>query len=154
MTTTVQEFLAASIANTKNELINALLALPEDKRGWSPADTARTALNMAAECAINNGFTADLILSRKWPDHNLATHFQERADLAAKDLGTLSGLLDKNTLRVIEVIRAVPTTDLDLPIETPYGNGPLSGICAYPYWNMSYHLGQINYIGTILGQTN
>jgi hypothetical protein len=151
MTKTTQEFLAFSTENTKKELLSALQALPEDKRGWSPASTARTALNMVAECAMNNGFTADLIVSRKWPNRDHQAYLSERDALAAGDWETLRALLEKNTEKLIAVIRAVPTEDLDIAVETPYGNGPLSGICAYPYWNMSYHLGQITYIATILG---
>jgi hypothetical protein len=151
MTKTTQEFLAFSTENTKKEMLTALLSLPEDKRNWSPAQTARTALDMVAECAMNNGFTADLIVSRKWPGQDRQAYLSQKAALANGDWEELRALLDKNTEKVVGVIRSVPTEDLDITVETPYGNGPLSGICAYPYWNMSYHLGQINYIATILG---
>ncbi|HEX5322928.1 MAG TPA: hypothetical protein VFW40_04020, partial [Capsulimonadaceae bacterium] len=78
-------------------------------------------------------------------------YLKKKGELATGDWEALRTLLEKNTELVIAVIRAVPDEDLDIPVETPYGNGPLSGICAYPYWNMSYHLGQINYIASILG---
>ena len=151
MTSTVQEFLAMSTENAKNELVQALLNLPEDKRAWSPSATARTALDMVAECAINNGFTVGLIESHEWPKRDWPTYQSEKAELAAGDWGALRTLLEKNTEQAIAAIRAVPNADLDIQVETPYGTGPLSGICAYPYWNMSYHLGQINYIASQLG---
>jgi len=31
------------------------------------------------------------------------------------------------------------------------GNQSLAEVMAYPYWNMSYHQGQINYIASLLG---
>jgi len=151
MSNTIQTFLASVTETTKNDLVAALLSLPQDKRAWSPADTARTAMDMVAECAMNNGVTAELIETRKWPGHDRDTYLKDKAALAAGDWEALHTLLEQNTERLIAVLRAVPDKDLDIPIETPYGSGPLSGICAYPYWNMSYHLGQINYIASILG---
>jgi hypothetical protein len=100
---------------------------------------------------MNNGVTAALIETRRWPDRDHATYLKDKAVLADGDWEALRALLEKNTGRLIAVLRAVPDSDLDIPVETPYGTGPLSGICAYPYWNMSYHLGQINYIASLLG---
>lgn len=151
MPTTVQEFLADATQRSATELVEALLRLPEDKRAWKPSDTARSAIDLVAECAINNGVTADLVVTRKWGADDYPVYLQKKAALAAGDWGTLKALLETNTQRFIDTVRAVPTEDLDIPIETPYGTGPLSGVCSYPYWNMSYHLGQINYIATILG---
>ncbi len=151
MPNTVQEFLADATERSATELVAALLHLPEDKRAWKPSDTARSAINLVAECAINNGVTADLIITRKWAASDYPAYIQKRDALAAGDWETLKSLLDENTKRFAAVVRAVPTEDLDIPIETPYGTGPLSGVASYPYWNMSYHLGQINYIATILG---
>jgi hypothetical protein len=151
MPTTVQEFLADATQRTMTELVEALLRLPEDKRAWKPSDTARSAIDLVAECAINNGVTADLVVTRKWAASDYSVYLQKKAALAAGDWETLKTLLETNTQKFIDTVRAVPTEDLDIPVETPYGTGPLSGIGAYPYWNMSYHLGQINYIASILG---
>jgi len=151
MPNTLQTFLASATETTKNELVAALLSLPEDKRAWSPADSARTALDMVAECALNNGITAGVIEARKWSGPDFNTYLKDKTALANGDWEALRALLEQNTERLIAVLRAVPDNDLDVTIETPYGTGPLSGVCAYPYWNMSYHLGQINYIVSILG---
>src|SRR5215813_3429926 len=61
MQTSLQGFLAGATEKAAADLEAAVLRIPEDKRGWNPTDTARSALNMAAECAILNGSTATLI---------------------------------------------------------------------------------------------
>jgi len=63
----------------------------------------------------------------------------------------LNSLLEVNLEKVASVIRSVPDKDLDIELEMPWGKGTIGQIIAYPYWNMSYHEGQINYIASILG---
>jgi len=151
MSNTTQAFLADTTQRAVTSIATALLNLPEDKRNWSPGGNARTALDMVAECAINNDVTATLIEARRWADHDHGAYLARKADLVAAGWDAVKELLDKNTERLVAVIRAVPDDALDIPVETPYGGGPLSGIMTYPYWNMSYHEGQINYIAAILG---
>jgi hypothetical protein len=151
MPITLQEFCADAARQAAIDLEAALLRLPEDKRGWSPAEKARTALDQAAECAMLNGKTAELIQTRKWPaGGSMEDFFREKAELA-RDWNAVKALLDQNTAKAAEAIRAVPDEDLGIEVQMPWGPMPLSKIIAYPYWNMSYHEGQINYIASILG---
>jgi len=151
MSITLQAFFADAARQAAADLEAALLRLPEDKRNWSPAEKARTALDQAAECAMLNGYTVDLIQTRKWPaDYSFDAFFREKAELA-RDWNAVKVLLNQNTAKAAEAIRAVPDEDLGIQIQMPWGLMPLSKIIAYPYWNMSYHEGQINYIASILG---
>ena len=150
MSNTIQDFLAVSTLKGAADIAVALLRLPEDRRTWSPAETSRTAMDMLAECAINNGITADVIEARKWVGEPFDVYIQKKRDLAAQGWEVIEPLLKENTDRVVAVIKSVPGEALAIEIETPYGTGPLSGIMSYPYWNMSYHEGQINYIASIL----
>ncbi len=152
MPTTFQDIMAAATQKAATDLAAALLALPEDKRNWSPAKTARTALNMAAECAIANGLTIKVIETCAWQgfEGGQEKFYEQRDALAAGDWETLQAMLIENTSRFAAAIRLVGNEALDIEIETPYGTMPLSEMMSYPYWNMTYHLGQINYIASIL----
>lgn len=146
----LQEFLAGATKKAAADLEAALLRLPEDKRGWSPKGSARTALDQCAECAILNGSTAELIQSRTWKaDFDFAAFERSKNELA-QDWPALKALLDENTAKVVAAIRAVPDEDLNVAIETPFGMMTLTQILSYPFWNMSYHEGQINYIASLL----
>lgn len=148
---TLQEFLAAATQKAADELAAALLRLPEDKRAWSPGGTARTALDQVAECAILNGYTTELIQARTWQTDAFANFPQEKADLSAQTWDALSARLQENTARVIAAIRAVPDEALPEEIALMGTTQTFAQILAYPYWNMIYHQGQINYIASVLG---
>ena len=68
---------------------------------------------------------------------------------ATGDLNDLRELLEANTQRVAAVIRATPDDAMGVKIDTPYGVMTIAQSIAYPYWNMSYHQGQINYIASL-----
>src|SRR5579862_2400619 len=97
MPNTLQEFLTASTEKALTELIAAVEALPEAQRSWSPADKGRTALDQAAECAILNGSTAQVIASRSWViGSDFERFLKDKAELA-QDWDRIKTLLQENT---------------------------------------------------------
>ncbi len=152
MSLTVQEFLARGTAKAAEDLEAALMRVPEDKRKWSAMGEARTALDQVAECAILNGSTAKLIVTRTWDmSSGMDDFYREKVELANKDTAVVITLLHENTAKAIAAIRDAPTEDLETQIEMPWGPMALHQILSYPYWNMCYHEGQINYIASMLG---
>jgi hypothetical protein len=151
MPNTVQEFLATAAEKTVADLEAALLRLPEDKRNVSPMGDARTPADLVAEVAILNGTTAELLKNRHFPEnYDFAAFGQDKKDLA-QDWDQMKSLLYANTARVAEAIRAVPDEDLGIEVAMPWGPMTLRQIAAYPFWNMSYHEGQINYVASMYG---
>lgn len=150
MATNLQQFLAESAEETAKNLETALNRLPEDKRNWSPMGDARTAMDMAAECAMLCDVT-DIVQSRSFPGGFDFEQFGIRKAELAKDPEATWALLHKNLARSVATIRAIPDEDLNIQIELPWGPSTIAQIIAYPYWNMSYHEGQINYIASMLG---
>ena len=151
MPNTLQDFLAQVTQKAADELTEAFLRLPEDKRAWSPDEKARTALDQAAECAILTGYTAGLIQSRTWQSNWAEAYPKEKTELADQGWEPIHTLLQENTRKLIAVIRAVTDDALQVEVTLPWGPQTLAEIMAYPYWNMTYHQGQINYIASILG---
>jgi hypothetical protein len=151
MPNTLQDFLATTTEKAAKDLVIALLRLPEDKRNWSPGGDARTPLDLVAECALNTGYTADLIITRQWAAGTMDEYLEKKSEMVTGNWEALHTLLQENTQRVIAAIRTVPDGDLGDPISMPWFTQELSGVIAYPYWNMSYHEGQINYVASILG---
>ncbi|HLK57342.1 MAG TPA: DinB family protein [Chthonomonadaceae bacterium] len=147
----MQEFLVGATRKASADLEAALLRLPEDKRNWRPAETARTALDQYAECAILNGSTADVIVSRSFPTNYDFSAFTNAKDALAQNWDRAQALLKENTEKICSVIQAVPDADLNIEVQFPWGPMTLAQIIAYPLWNMSYHEGQINYIASLLG---
>ena len=149
MSQSLQEFLTTAIPKAANDLVTALHSLPEDKRNWSPMGAARTALDMVAECATMNDISV-FVETRAFPaDFDYPAIVRSRAELA-KDPVALIALLHESAARAVATIQTVPAEDLNIEVPMPWGMFTLAQIMAYPYWNMSYHEGQINYIASML----
>lgn len=148
---TLQEFLAGATKKAADDVKAALLRLPEDKRNWSPQGDARTALDMVAEVAILNVGVIYLLKEKKWDDTYDFSKFQQDKVEASKDWPKLEQMLDENTDKFVEAIKAVPNSDLPVEVQMPWGPMRIADILSYPYWNASYHEGQINYIASMLG---
>ena len=151
MADSLQDFLANATQKAAADLEAALLRLPADKRNWSPQGDARTALDLVAECAILNGSTVDIIETRTFPADFSQPEFQRAKAELSQDWNALQSLLQENTTRVVARIRTVSNEELRVEVEMPWGLMNMTQIISYPYWNMSYHEGQINYIASMLG---
>jgi len=150
MTHTLQDFLITATPKAAEALETALLRLPEDKRNWSPMGDARTALDMVAEVAMLNDI-ADMVRTRAFPtDFDMDDYMEMKAALIG-DWSKLQPMLHSSTAVAVETIKTVPDEDLEIEIPMPWGPFTLAQIISYPYWNMSYHEGQINYIASMLG---
>ena len=119
----LHDFLARATQKASADLEAALSRLPSGRRGWSP---------MGEACAHRAGHA----------DFNWAAFGRAKAALAQNGHALLS-LLHANTQMVIAAIHAVAEKDLNVPVPMPWGPMALSEVMAYPYWNMSYHEGQI-----------
>ena len=149
MPNTLQDYLATATQKASADLAAALLRLPEDKRGWSPGEKSRTALDQVAECAILNEYTAELIQTRTWQADWFAD-FPAAKVKAAQDWGTLQARLQESAARVAAAIADVPDEALADEIQLFGRTMALAEVMARSYWNMTYHEGQIVYIGSLL----
>lgn len=152
MSTPLHLFLARVTAKSAEDLAEAFLRLPEDKRNWSPMGDARTALDQVAEVAILNGNTADLLKGRQFGGGDFMPAYMEaKAKLVAEGWEAVKQLLETNSAKAVAAIEGVPADDLQSSVEMPWGPMTVEQIMSYPYWNACYHEGQINYIATMLG---
>jgi len=150
MSASMQEFLVLSTQKAAEDVQAALLNLPEDKRGWKPTDKARSALDQLAEIALLTGYTADLIATGKWTLGDDFSSYVREKDALSQDWPGIQALLKTNVAKMVSALQGVPDTELETSIDMPWGPMKMAQIMAYPYWNMSYHEGQINYIGSML----
>lgn len=145
-------FIARATAKAADDLVAAFERIPEDKRDWSPMGDARTALDQVAECAMLNGSTADLIRSRTWPeDFDMSQYFEAKAKVVAMGWPAIQGMLKENTAKAVAAASELSADDLTGSINMPWGPMTVEQIASYPFWNMCYHEGQINYIASMLG---
>jgi hypothetical protein len=149
MSITIQTYLSESTKKAASELEAAYLNIPEDKRAWSPEGKGRSANDQLAECAMLGLRTAETLRNKSFGNLDFAEYFQNKAELASKP-ELLLPMLQTNVGVLVSTIASVADDDMAVSVDAPWGPMTLSEIIVYPYWNMSYHLGQINYIASLL----
>jgi hypothetical protein len=138
-----------------DDICRAAEALPADKEAWSPGGEARTVLDQMREVATQAAWFLPIIRDRKVPE------FDRHAILEAKRLRESFDTIEQcaeaarsSTVELCQAISAFPESRLDEEIVMPFGGGSamtMADVLGLPYWNMVYHLGQINQIQLALG---
>lgn len=146
---TIQKFFVEATRKAAADLEAALNTLPAEKRNASIGGQARSAMNMIAECAIMNEGTAELLVTKKMRDFDFAQFLQTVANLASDEAAAIARL-HSGTEALVMTLANVPDADLGVEVAMPWGPMTVAQIVAYPYWNMSYHLGQINLIAAAI----
>lgn len=145
---TLQQFFADATQRAAKDLLDAALLLPEERRGWQPLGKGRSALDQIAECAMINGSTVELIQHHQFSTTDMEAWMQAKGRLA-ESWEQSSALLHSSAAEAAEAILTVADHQLPLEIPMPWGTFSLAQIILYPYWNMTYHQGQITYIHTL-----
>ncbi len=145
------EALIRSTQWAAEALANTVRRMPADKIEWSPLGQGRTTLSQLQECAI----APDLYLAYLDPTYKRkANSYADAAELQAqwKTADECLAALNENTAVLIEAIRNLVPEKLSEIHTMPWGEQmSVEGIAGLHYWNMTYHLGQINYIQTLYG---
>ena len=142
------------IQNTQKStqlLATSALAIPIDKRAWSPGGVARTTISILQECATFPTFTVLTLANRRMPNEAEIQALVGDVDLKAASLETLIEVMNRQTEKLVESIKAFPEADLEKEMTFPWGTYTMLGVMGFHYWNNTYHLGQINYLQMILG---
>ncbi len=121
-----------------------------DKASWSPLDKGRTALNQAAECALMMGASIGIIQSKSAPEIDWEAFGKAQSELEANPEALLAALAT-NSDGLITAIEELSAGDATIEVTMPWGETyTLAGMADLNYWNNVYHIGQINYIQTLL----
>lgn len=145
------EFLIYLIEREIDSLFRAARALPADKLAWQPGPATRSALCQLQEVATASEQFWSIYETKtmEWSDEAFAKWKEERSKIT--DLDELEKLTRANLGKVVEYIRGLDPSEYTVPVSLPFGNDfKMADVLAYPYWNMSYHEGQINYIASLL----
>jgi hypothetical protein len=153
---TFQEQAAQLTRDAGASLFASAHAMPEDKLNWSPMGDARTALHMLQECAYYLPTLAPWLS----PGEGMSERFMAVAGPAMEEskswdtLDKVEAAYNGYVEDTLATIRAVPDDDLNREVGVPWAQGetlPAWKVMLTLYWNLVYHLGQINYIQTLYG---
>ena len=135
------------------DLIRAVEALPEDKRDWKPAESARSALDQLREVALSPQFHRSILATGQPPAPELHAQLgRQAAELT--DLESCRSAALQATSDLCSAISQLPDGWLEREVTLPFKRAmtvSLADVCFLHYWNTVYHLGQVNYLQTLLG---
>ncbi len=146
---TGQESLIKLFKGGMPMLTKAVLAVPEDKLDWKPAEGSRTIRQVFTEAVMMPAYVARALNSKSVPP------YEEMAAAYAKmSVEELVAQLDKNAEDYFAAINKFPESEYEEEFHAPWGVWSYFETMSYPYWNMMWHTGQINYIQTMYGDQN
>lgn len=155
---TVKDLIIKTTEESVDALFNNARAVPADKITWAP-EGARSVLSVCQECAQAPGWSTVMITER-------AIRFEAGKDMnedswedAVKERSAWTTIDEcervcrERTAKLIEAIRAFPEEDLEKTLFLPFTgkDHPYWDLMMYPQWNATWHVGQIAYIQTMLG---
>jgi hypothetical protein len=151
---TVKHLAIDMITRSVNDLFRSAKAMPEDKLTWRSGESCRTALEYLQECAQSLSWPKNLLQpgGPNFDPEMFQKAMEERAQWTTVE--ACESAARKNLAETTEFIRDYPEDDLDRKISLPFmPDLTLSAaeLLVSPYWNMTYHLGQINFIQLMYG---
>ena len=150
-----QDQIVKQTQRALDSVLRAVEALPEDKRDWKPEETSRSALNQLQEIAMAPGMFVELIEEGSVPEFD--DHALQERERIRQGIDTFEKCREasmEGTSRICQVISEFPDERLEDEVTLPFGGGmvmTMADVLGLHAWNLTYHLGQINYIQTMLG---
>jgi hypothetical protein len=151
-----QDVMVEKIENAARSLFQSARSMPEEKLAWEPLEKGRSAMSQLREC----GGTPRMIpLLLRGQGDNIPPTFY--SDLKAeretwKTIDDCEAAFRSCIGPALDAIRDFPDDELSTLLPVPWTfqkQQAASDLILDMYWNMSYHLGQINYIQTLYGDS-
>ncbi len=145
--------LEAMTRNQTTRLVNDLKAIPAEKQNVSLGGTARAPLNIVAECGMVNGFVAAFLATGTAPERPSG----EARDTFLASFDTEEKALTYFAAQTEALIAAFHGLSEETLAETTselFGR-PMTrlAVAELPAIHMSYHDGQLNFIHSLLGDS-
>ncbi len=150
-----QDHVVRSTQKALEDICRSAQTVPLDKADWAPMGKARSALSQMQEIATAGKWFLPIVRDRTIPE------FDEHAAREAARLRQSFDTIDKcveaareHTSELLQAVANFPDDSLEDEIQLPFGGGmimTMAEVLSLHWWNLTYHLGQINQIQLMLG---
>jgi len=150
-----QDHLVKQIQKAVSDISRAATAVPADSADLTLGGVTRSTLNLMQEVATQAEWFLPTFRERMAPEFD--EHAAREAVRIRQSFDTIEKCvseLRRSTNELCQEISRFPDEALDDEISLPFGGGmvmTMADVLGLPYWNMVYHLGQINMIQLHLG---
>lgn len=151
-----QKFVIEITEKAAGDLFKSAKAMPEDKLVWRPLEVGRSALDYAGESAQMAEAALYMIggEKKKTVDPSQFTEMvKERGEW--KTIEECEKAFHEKFKTSKKIIESTPDSELEQMVDFPFGQPgeqvSIAEVMLSTYWQLVYHLGQINYIQTLYG---
>ena len=142
-----------SLEMGKSMLLNTFKYVPDDKLTYSPAGTSKSALQIAAHCAVSNYGIAAMLRGEPSEINTFAQLFeycnQEEAKFTSRE--QVLAAIDDSVENVKKAIQGVSPSQFEGLVGQGELQGPTPFFMNLPGIHMSMHSAQIDYLETTWG---
>jgi hypothetical protein len=126
--------------------------VPEEKLDWSPAPTAKSAIQIAAHCAAYSGMFAWVIREKRWPC--TLEEWKSRVVANTESISSREEAIAMLKLGIEESLVALDTVsdaEFSKIINAPHAQTPFTFFLNLPAIHLETHESQIDYLQTCWG---
>lgn len=138
-----------------SRLHRAVARIAADKLNWSPSETARSTIHLAAHCGWSLGWIRSTMEGKPYPAATTAIGDREMREFeqSFNEIESAVALVDEKAGEWISYVRSLTVEDLDRMVDMPFGFGQIRvrDVLGAAAWHTNDHCAQIEYIQTILG---
>lgn len=136
------------IRDAQHHLLVALKYTPDDKLDWVPMGKAKTPWEIAVECAMVYRGVVSLIEG--------GSIDAPARELNPDDHATREGLLkllDESLCELVSAAEGLTEEQLGETRQAPWGQDTVGGLLGKAQFHTIWHLGQLNYVQSLWGDT-
>lgn len=151
----LQEYMIDVTKAAAAEAFRYARAVPADKLDWKPLDNGRSVLDQCQEMALCPTWALNIVSNQPMPEFNEETMAAIKEEQAK--FNTVDRCEAECNRRLDELFAYFAQMGDERLAETkwlPFDGGrefSMAEMMDYPRWNFTYHLGQIGYVQTLLG---
>lgn len=154
----LQDYIIETTKEAEQSLMRAARAMPEDKLDWKVEGNGRSALEQLQECAQAPLWFTSIVQNFENPpsfdEEQFAQMQQQRK--AWDTIDKCEAAMKEHSAALYKAIKAIPEGQLAKTNEFAFAPGKqfsMANMMFGHYWNLTYHIGQINFIQTLYGDT-
>ncbi|MBI1730179.1 DUF1572 family protein [Candidatus Acetothermia bacterium] len=143
--------LSTAVEGAVSDVVKGYEFVTAKKQSWKPEESAKSAQEIANHVSYWN-----LVFERAISGGSLPTASESEWIESNRDAKTKEGskmLLEKTSQAFTKAVKGLSSEQLSKSISLPWGSSSTLQAVLGNYNHISYHSGQLNYLQTLLGDT-
>ena len=138
------------------DLFRSARAMPEDRLAWQPEGQGRSALDILKEC-VQMGEAPLFFLGPNGPKEPTPDEYKkwQEEQKQWKTIDDCEKAFYEKFDNSIGAFKEINQDNLEKEVDFPFGKPgekiSMAGVMLSTYWQLVYHLGQVNYIQVLYG---